>query len=237
MNKKSHWYSINPIRLIGVVASILFVGLIGLVIMDGFFDTACGCGGPSSAKGWASSNLAQIAKTFAAYSQSSADGRVLTAKPGDTAHNAAVILSRGADLNDASFWFIWSDPALAGKPHPKSVIIGDSANGTLDSNFAKLQLSYVFAANIPLNAPVETTPVVWTRGLQPDGTWSKDSPWVGKGGHIAFLDGHVEWYDYLSLKPDEPGLVKYGTTTPTTDIREALPPGAIILPAEPAKTP
>jgi len=241
MSRKPHWYSVNPFR---VIVSVLITGGIVMVLLQP--SSSCGC---ISKKGVSSSNAAQIAKTFAAYSQSSADGRVLTAKPGDTAHYAALILARDGSLNDASFWFNWSDPALAGKPHPKSVLVdaqgnstsGNLEDGTLNPDFARLQLSYVFAANIPLNAPVETTPVVWTRGLQFDGTWSKDSPWKGEGGHVAFMDGHVEWYDKLPLtktSADGPDpLVKYGTTTPTTDIREALPPGAIILPAEPAKTP
>jgi prepilin-type processing-associated H-X9-DG protein len=190
-------------------------------------------------KSVSSSNLAQMAKAHSAYIGSTADGRILPAKPGDTAHTAAVVLASHVDfINDASFWFIKSDPALAGKALPKTVLLGDPKDGVLNPDFARLTLAYVFVANIPLDAPNETTPIAWTRGLQPGGTWSKDSPWQGKGGHIAFLDGHVEWFDHLSLKTDEDALVKYGTTTPTTDIREALPPGAIILPAEPAvKTP
>jgi prepilin-type processing-associated H-X9-DG protein len=227
-----------------VIVSVLITVCIVAILLKP--PIACGC---ISKQGVSTSNIAQIAKTYAAYTQSSKDGRILTAKPGDTAHDAALILARYASLNDASFWFIWSDSALAGKPHPHSVLVdaqGNNAsvheeNGTLNPDFARLQLSYVFAANIPLNAAVETTPLVWTRGLQFDGTWAKDSPWKGDGGHVAFLDGHVEWYEKLPLTktgtdgPDP--LVKYGTTTPTTDIREALPPGAIILPAEPAKTP
>lgn len=115
MNKKSRWYSVDPIKLIGVVVSILLVGFIALVVVPGSFTTACGCGGVSP-RHISSSNAAQIAKTYAAYSQSSKEGRILEAKPGDTAHDAAVILSRYASLNDATFWFNWSDPALKGKP-------------------------------------------------------------------------------------------------------------------------
>jgi prepilin-type processing-associated H-X9-DG protein len=148
---------------------------------------------------------------------------------------AALILARDAGFNGASFWFEKSDPALAGKIIPKTVC--DPKDGVLNPDFAKLTLSYVFVANMSITAPVTTTPLVWTRGLQPDGTWSKDSPWQGKGGLVAFCDGHVEWYDKLPLTKsgaDAPDpLLKYGTNKPTTDIREALPPGAIILPAEP----
>jgi prepilin-type processing-associated H-X9-DG protein len=189
-------------------------------------------------------SLYEIARANAAYTQSTTEGRMLTAQPGETAHAVALVLAREEGLNDASFWFIKSDPALAGKTIPKTVLVGDPKNGVLNPDFARLTLSCVFVANMTVTAPVTTTPVAWTRGLQPDGTWSKDSPFGGKGGHIAFLDGHVQWYDKLTVQPDAFGndnaLVNYATGKLTTDIREALPPGAIILPAEPrlpAKTP
>jgi len=70
---------------------------------------------------------------------------------------------------------------------------------------------------------------MWTRGLQPDGTWSMDSPFNGSGGFIAFLDGHYDWYE----KAD---FCKYGTNIPTVNVHEALPPDAVVLSAEPKLT-
>jgi prepilin-type processing-associated H-X9-DG protein len=189
----------------------------------------------------AASNLAQIAKTYATYSNGSTNGRNIQLPPGSTAHDAAFILAKYADLNDASMWFNPSDNALAGVTIPKSVIAGDGNSTTapfLNPAFANVTLSVVFAANVSTSAPTTTTPIAWTRGLQPNGTWSADSPWQGRGGHIAFLDGHVSWYDSpLDTKEPDNSLVTApgwpNPGTPTANITLALPPGAIILPAEP----
>ena len=188
------------------------------------------------------SNLSQIAKAYAAYSYGSTYGRKIQLLPGSTAHDAAFILAQKADLNDASMWFIPTDDALANVTLPKLVIDGDLSTATaVAPDFAQLTLSYVFAANVSTSAPSTTTPIAWTRGLQPNGTWSSDSPYNGTGGHIAFLDGHVAWYDKLdATNADEslvvaPGWPNAGTAT--ANITLALPPGAIILPAEPRHTP
>jgi len=186
----------------------------------------------------AASDLAQIAKTYAAYSVSSNPPRNLQLPPGSTTHDAAFILAKYADLNDASMWFIPADDALGDATIPKSVITGDVNTATApDPAFANIILSVVIAANVSTSAPSTTTPIAWTRGLQEDGTWDSHSPWAGKGGHIAFLDGHVSWYDKLdATNPNESLVVAPGwpdAGTATANITLALPPGAIILPAEP----
>jgi len=212
------------------------IGILGAIIIPAItvIDTPTGYAPKSSAM----NNLGQIAKSNLLYSFSGNNTRALTVQSGDTAHEAAYILARDVQFNDAVVWFIKSDPRLEGKTPPKTVLLGDPSKGVPNPEFAKLPLSVVFVANLPSNAPHTTTPIAWTRDLQSDGTWAHDSPWKGEGGHIAYLDGHVEWYDKVTLKTDNQsgyfnGLVKYGTTIPTTNIREALPPGAVILSAEP----
>ncbi len=159
--------------------------------------------------------------------------RGLTAGSTDSAHVAASELARITYLNDAAIYFVANDP-LAPSPLPKTVIVGDpQANPQLNPAFAHATLSVVFAANVPANVPGATTPVIWTRGLQDDGTWSSNSPYAGSGGYITFLDGHTIWADKLSLAPGGAALVKFGTNAPTANIQEALPPEAIVLRAEP----
>jgi hypothetical protein len=178
----------------------------------------------------------EISKAYLAYSFSGRPWRQLEANPGDTAHKAAFILAKYADLNDASIYFIKNDPR-APKNIPKRILLDPEDAGSLpilNPEFMKSVLSFEIVANLPPNAPPTTTPVAWERGLREDGTWSPNSPRKGAGGHIAYLDGHWEWADKLDLNGT--CFVKYGTNIPTTDIREALPPGAVILSAEPAKT-
>jgi prepilin-type processing-associated H-X9-DG protein len=177
--------------------------------------------------------LSQIAITCSTYSTSGITPRNLQLPPGSTTHDAAFILAKYADLNDASLYFFPSD-ARAPSPLPKSVIVGDIPTATAPApDFANATLSVVIAANVSTSAPSTTTPIAWDRGLQTNGKWSLTSPWQGKGGHIAFLDGHVEWFDKLDASDPFNSLLKYGTHTPTANITEALPPGAVILSAYP----
>jgi prepilin-type processing-associated H-X9-DG protein len=170
-------------------------------------------------------NLVQIEKAYDFY-QSGPQPRLAVMQPGYTAQDFVLSFARLTHQNDAALWFIKSDPQLAGREIPKNIILGDLTNGSANPAFMQLPLSYEILANIPHASVPTTTPIAWTRGLQSDGTWLPDSPWQGEGGHIAYLDGHVEWIEKFSS-------VKYGTNIPTTNIREALPPGAVILSAEP----
>lgn len=186
----------------------------------------------------ASSNLQQIANAYSDYSHSTTPPRSFQLAPGSTTHDAAFILAKYVGLNGASVWFTHMDNALANITLPRSVFAGNISTATGPSpNFASIPLSIVVAANVSTDAPATTTPIAWTRGLQPDGTWSPDSPWHGTGGHIAFLDGHVEWFDKLNAADPTaslviaPGWPDAGNLT--ANITEALPPGAVILSAEP----
>lgn len=136
---------------------------------------------------------------------------------------AARIASTG-DLRDPIFFFTSEDPLFAGKTLPK-VIFSDIKTQSLDSAFSSTPLSYTFATGIPLQSPGDT-PIAWTRGLQSDGTWSNDSPYHGKGGHVAFLDGHVEWYAKTTN-----AFYHFQTGQLTSNIKDALPVNANILQA------
>ena len=61
--------------------------------------------------------------------------------------------------------------------------------------------------------------MMYTAGLQADGTWSKTSPHGKSGGLIGFLDGSVKGYKRIKkgdfFKWDDP-------TVPTLDLREAV---------------
>ena len=152
--------------------------------------------------------------------------------PGCTTHYIAFILAKRTWFNDATRYFTSNDP-LAPAVIPKVIISGNTSTATApDPDFANATLSVVMVANVSNDNP-STIIIAWTRGLQPNGTWSANSPWGGTGGHIAFLDGHVVWFNKLDAADPTSSLLKYGTNIPTANITEALPPGAVILSAEP----
>ncbi|MDR1907200.1 MAG: type II secretion system GspH family protein [Puniceicoccales bacterium] len=78
-------------------------------------------------------------------------------------------------------------------------------------------------------------PIAYSRGLRDGNTapgmWADSKinfdlggVFGNRGGFIAFLDGHVEWFDNLGTG-DKCALKKYGTNTVTNKIYEAIPEG------------
>jgi hypothetical protein len=205
---------------------VIFLAIFALITPHGFIDRAI----EKARRRSAGYNFSMISYAYVfGYLPSGNESRKLPGNLNESAHAAAYIFARENQLNDASVYFVSGDP-LAPKNLPKTVLLGDLNNPASKPNpeFANAILGVVIAANLAFDSPVTSTPIVWTRGLQPDGTWSPNSPFGVEGGYIAYLDGHYEWADKFSF-------VKYGTNIPTTNIREALPPGAVILSAEPAK--
>jgi prepilin-type N-terminal cleavage/methylation domain-containing protein len=79
-------------------------------------------------------------------------------------------------------------------------------------------------------------PIAYSRGLREGatapGTWASSNldfdrggVFEDRGGFIAFLDGHVQWFDHLG-EGDRCVLQKYGADAMTNKISEALPKGA-----------
>ena len=59
----------------------------------------------------------------------------------------------------------------------------------------------------------------YSRGLNVSkGVWEEDSVYGTRGGFIAFLDGHAEFFSDLHHK-----LVNFRTLQPTSQIQEAVP--------------
>lgn len=190
---------LTVIAIIGILASIL-IPTIGTVM-----ETA--------RKASASSNARQIAQSYIAFANGGSRQRTIswTGSGGVQNNHAnnvtewAAVLALRTELNDASLWFITSDDRVASiSPMPRQVVESTTATTpVIDADFqAAKPKSWAVVAGMSTSAPPTTTPLIWTRGLDENtGIWStSDSPWKGKGGHIAFLDGHVAWYG--SLDPD-----------------------------------
>jgi hypothetical protein len=168
-----------------------------------------------------SSNLRQIAQACLIYASDHKDQLPQT----DTVTDFAAELARSC-LNDATLWVSTEESSLPANHALSTVLTADRTAATPEFLRARLAFTVV-GRGLHANLPA-TTPVAWTRGLQPNGTWTKDSPYGGDGGHIVFLGGNVSFYRSLASSP----LARFDDPkSPTIDIREALPPDALI--AEP----
>lgn len=156
------------------------------------------------------SNIRSIAVSYATYSTSGGKVRSLNSTKltdagfADDIYGVAAFLGKQVDLTDASIWIISSDPAVADFTGTIPPVVGfrDDQNVFVVNTDWKspVPVGYDFALAVSGNAPTSTTPLTWTRGLDTTtGTWGKNTPW-GLGGHIAFLDGHVQFYTELGTE-------------------------------------
>jgi hypothetical protein len=81
----------------------------------------------------------------------------------------------------------------------------------------------LFPPGTRLDKLPSTTPIAWTRGLGPDGTWAKHSPNSGEGGYVVYAGGNVH---FMRRVQDE--FIHAGTGAKTNSVAEALPPGTKI---------
>jgi hypothetical protein len=204
-----------------ILKTVLFAAGLAFVAMLILPSSTCGCApAPRSVD---ASNLRQIGQASLIHAADNRDQLPQT----DSVIDFAAALARHGGLNDATVWIASTESDHRANQNLSTVLTADRSGPTPEFLRARLAFTVV-ARGLHANLP-PTTPVAWTRGLQSDGTWSKDSPYGGDGGHIAFLGGNVSFHRDLASSP----LVRFDDPArTTTDIREALPPGALI--AEPA---
>jgi len=137
-----------------------------------------------------------------------------------TSADWAQVLADFADVNEAPVYFVDSAQDVAGIANiPQVILAGDPLETTDAWDDAISAISYQMALNVPPNGG-NTNPIIWTKGLEPDGTWLADldeSPWGDAGGHIAFADGSVRWFDDTVDK-----LIDPDEGTPISSIDEAV---------------
>ncbi len=165
------------------------------------------------------SNLRQIGQAGLIYAQAHND----KLPEATNLHDYMVMLAQDGGLNSISPWLVKTDPAIHGNyPEDGSILPADG--DTRPPQFADMPIAVsVVLSGLTTNAPA-TTPIAWTRGLQADGTWSKDSPFEGEGGYILFFGGNVAWHKSLQNGM----LPRHDGTGTTSNILEALPPGSRI---------
>jgi prepilin-type N-terminal cleavage/methylation domain-containing protein/prepilin-type processing-associated H-X9-DG protein len=197
--------------LIELLTVIAIIGILAAILIP-----AVGAVRIKAAQVKSSSNLRQIGLAYNNFS--TAGGRTKTI--GDGTYNAstnpnqannrkdwALVLAQGAELTDAQLYFIDSDPALSGAITPKSMGFKDAQTGLFTStqewtSVDENLIGYEMVVAMSANAQGSTTPLIWTKGLQSSGVWDAAvNPWGNKGGHIAYMDGHVEFFDNVAQPP------------------------------------
>lgn len=122
----------------------------------------------------------------------------------------AAALARTSDLNDPWFWISRSDSHPDYRSHPEQILVPGQSPGTLviDVHFNQSPVSLCYVANLNLSMP-PSRPVIFTRGLQANGTWlsTNISVYRNEGGHIAFLGGQVKFYRNVGLTAEEGRLI------------------------------
>ncbi len=136
----------------------------------------------------------------------------------------AAVLARAGELNDVQPWFSRLDPLVA--KLPDSILNPNEKReiASINPAFQGAPLAWAVALMPNMRKLPAATPWLWTRGLQPDGTWGKDSPYGGEGGVICFLGGSSTFVP-STTRDNDISLFKWGTQERTHNIFEALPPG------------
>lgn len=213
------------IVVLAVLIAILIPTISGVVNQKGNFSHA--------------SHARQIAQAYQTYSLDQPHPRNISttaSSPGGTAltgtasniEDVALILAKYAKLNDGAAWFIRTDKNLADAYIPRAVFAGDITQAkSVTVDFQKTSpKAWAFVVGLTTSPPqASMMPLLWTYGLKSDGTWLRNSPWDGTGGHIAYLDGHVEWAERISLENGGVSFAVYSggdQGKPTVDYRQAI---------------
>ncbi len=215
------------IRVLGRHIFIRLIGVFSLAVIPAFTSPGQVLGMASKSASSTSDglNLRQIGQSSLIYAQDHQDQLPRASDVWDYAG----MLAENAGLNGASSWQSRFDPATTTHNDFPALILSPAAGGKpreLNPAFRKLRPCFAVAlGSLNVNMPA-TTPIVWTRGLQSDGTWAKHSPYGEEGGYIYFIGGKVSFYPNLTTNGGE--LTRFDGTGKTSNILEALPPGTRI---------
>jgi len=170
------------------------------------------------------SNLRQIAQAALSYASDNNDRLPNPDAPGLLSANSGVflwpgILARAGTLSEPALYFSLLDPAFDGLMPP--AILNPQNRNVVDTSFgaAGRELSWEFVGGLRMSDPA-STPVAFTRGLLPSGSWDPDNGVYGDlGGYVVFLGGNVEFFSDTATDK----FINTQTGERTDNLLEALP--------------
>jgi prepilin-type N-terminal cleavage/methylation domain-containing protein/prepilin-type processing-associated H-X9-DG protein len=181
--------------------------------------------------------LKQIAIAYYQYCMEDINGRNISSDC-ISALDWALILAKY--LNDPSM-YCFSGDSRASKVVKKAIITESGSDNEAWDLDKGLEFSVYLISGIPVGAPLTSTPIAFTRGIPStkyDSSTKSDSEKIAKwpstgvygstGGYIAFLDGHVEWFENLGTSA-EGKLLTWNSNALTNNIFKAIPKDALIL--------
>ncbi len=164
---------------------------------------------------------------------------VTAANYADNHGDFALILMREGYLDSAMYFYIPRIPVQYKKQKlkrdpliPRSLpkMPAQEKNGvwTVNPDFANHNISFEIALGIGIADTNSQVPIIWSRGLQPNGTWSEDSPYGSKFGILVRLNGSVESIRNIGETPHPLYRIQSDgkpSTEPTMNVYEAIPQG------------
>jgi len=221
MKNNPPYTSKKGFTLIELLTVIAIIGILAAILIP-----SVGAVRESAARATSASDMRQIYVGYTNFQTDGGRSRVIgqgawsTTDPqqADNPAGFAKVIAWYAELNEAQLYFIGNAEDVAALPSVPRVILEGSGNDrTESSDFTSVQnvISYEMA-RLPASTG-GSTPLIWTKGLENDGEWDTDSPWSGKGGHILFTGGNVEWFTEI-----ESGDLRQPDGTVATNIDTAI---------------
>jgi len=214
---------LTVIAIIGILAAVLFPGVQGVM--------------RQAKKSTAQTKVRNIAQAYIAFASTGnkfvkQGASSLTAPTqSNSVADFGAVLAYNADLSAAELWYVDADQLNESASFPKQVLLGATGSQTVDPNFATGSVQYGYhswTTFVPTPRNInEKIPLFWARGLTTAGKWdSANGVWGAEGGHVAFGDSHVTWYQDTSTE-DTKFVSKKSVGTMTANWQDAVSVGTV----------
>jgi prepilin-type N-terminal cleavage/methylation domain-containing protein len=217
----------------------LLVVIAIIAILAAILVVAIRKGIQAAQKARAASHMRQIILAYETYIQGwGGELKTIAVGPEGTAHDWIAELAKRGYLDDPrlvafDFDSLVNQYAAAGFFYhffgamPKQ--IWNKSGNTFGDGFKGMPLSLCFVSNLDTRKATVHTPLIWSRGLNGDGTWnlsegssgdgSDGGIWSNTGGLVGFMGGKVEWLTSLKGVNELP---KWDGSGSTSNVREAV---------------